>query len=98
MEQTSADGFRATLREWMEKARQDPIRILRKNGEMFVLMTFDEFEKTQIELAELRGIAKGLSDVVQGRVKPAYPTSHSKIIEKVKQRVLAERKKRVVGQ
>jgi prevent-host-death family protein len=97
MERTNADDFRSNLKEWMESARHEPIKITRKTGEAFVLINADEFEKIQIELASLRGVAQGLSDVVHGRVKKSHLKSSNSAIERAKERFLGKKSKKAVG-
>lgn len=97
MERTNADDFRSNLKTWMESAREEPIKITRKTGEAFVLVNADEFEKMQIELASLRGVAQGLSDVIHGRVKKSELKSTNSAIERAKERVLGKKVKKAVG-
>jgi prevent-host-death family protein len=97
MERTSANEFRSNLKDWMETARTEPIKITRKTGESFVLLNSDEFEKLQIELANLRGISQGLSDIVQGRTSKSTPESTNNAIERAKEKVLGKRTKKAVG-
>ena len=88
MERTTADQFRANMREWMEMAESKPIKITRKSGEAFVLMNADLFEKMQLDLASARGIAAGLSDVIQGRVHPGTAESTKAAMERGKARAI----------
>ena len=97
MERTNTDDFRSNLKEWMESARNEPIKITRKTGEAFVLINAEDFEKIQIELASLRGIAQGLSDVISGKVKRSDGNSTDSAIEKAKNRVLSKKSKKAVG-
>lgn len=97
MDKTNANDFRANLKEWLEAARTEPVKITRKSGEAFVLMNADEFENIQIELANLRGVAKGLSDAIQGRTRIADRESIDSAIARAKERVLGKRKKKAVG-
>ena len=97
MDRTNSNDFRANLKEWLEAARTEPVRITRKSGESFVLLNADEFEKMQIELAGLRGVARGLSDVVHGRVRTATPESVGAAVDRAKARVLGKRSKKAVG-
>jgi len=97
MDRTNANDFRANLKEWLEAARAEPVKITRKSGESFVLINADEFEKMQVELASLRGVARGLSDVAQGRVRAATPESTGTAIDRAKARVLGKRSKKAVG-
>jgi prevent-host-death family protein len=97
MERTNTNDFRSNLKEWMETARSGPIKITRKSGESFVLVNAEVFEGLQIELANLRGIAQGLSDVVQGRTRLASSESTNNAIERAKERVLGKELKKAVG-
>lgn len=97
MDRTNANDFRANLKEWMEAAKSEPVKITRKNGESFVLLNADEFEKIQIELASLRGVAHGLSDALQGRVRNAKTQSIEATLDRAKERVLGKRPKKAVG-
>ncbi|OFZ17758.1 MAG: hypothetical protein A2Z20_02685 [Bdellovibrionales bacterium RBG_16_40_8] len=97
MDRTNANDFRANLKEWMEAARKEPVKITRKSGDAFVLMNADEFEKLQVELASLRGITRGLSDVAHGRVRPSMAESTGGAIERAKARVIGKRSKKAVG-
>ncbi len=97
MERTNADDFRTNLKGWMESARNEPIKITRKTGEAFVLINADEFEKIQMELASLRGVAQGLSDVANGKVQKSQAKSTDTAIQRAKNRVLSKSKKKAVG-
>lgn len=95
MDRTNADNFRSNLKEWMEAARSEPVKITRKSGEAFVLLNAEEFEGMQVELANFRGVAQGLSDVVHGRTRKGTPKSTTSAIERAKDRVLGKKKKAV---
>ena len=98
MERTNANEFRSNLKEWMEAARKEPIRITRKSGESFVLLDANTFEKMQLDLAKLQGITGGLMDVVQGRLQQSTVDSTTKILNKSKARALAGKTiKKAVG-
>jgi len=98
MDRTNANDFRANLKEWMEAAKVEPVKITRKSGDSFVLMNADEFEKIQVELASLRGVAHGLSDALQGRVRKSNDHSIESATDRAKERVLGHRvKKKAVG-
>lgn len=97
MNRINANDFRANLKEWMDTASEGPVKITRKSGEAFVLLNADEFEKIQLELASLRGIALGLSDVVHGNVHDSTPESAKSAINKARERVLGKQEKKAVG-
>lgn len=98
MDRTNADDFRSNLKEWMEAARSEPVKITRKSGEAFVLLNADVFEKMQLDLAQLKGLTAGLLDATQGRVRPASAQSSKDSLARAKSRALAAKKsKKAVG-
>lgn len=92
MNRTSADQFRSNMKEWMEAARSEPVKITRKSGEAFVLLNADIFEKMQLDIARLQGLTASLLDVSQGRVNPATEISTADVFAKAKQRALTIKK------
>lgn len=98
MDRTNANDFRANLKEWMEAARSEPVKITRKSGEAFVLLNADEFEKMQLDLARLQGLTSSLTDVAQGRTSPATEQSTRDALARAKARALGSKKpKKAVG-
>lgn len=98
MPRTNTDQFRTHLKEWMETARTEPVKITRKSGEAFVLVNADDFEKMQMELVRLQGLTASLIDVAQGRVTPATEKSTAEVFERARKRATASRKnKKAVG-
>jgi len=97
MDQTNANDFRMNLKEWMETARSEPVKITRKSGEAFILLNADNFEELQMELATLRGVVKGLTDAVKGRTKPASTKSTETAIENARNKVFGKKSKKVVN-
>ena len=98
MDRTNANDFRTNLKEWMEAARKEPVKITRKSGEAFVLVDADSFEKMQLDIAKLQGLNAGLMDAVQGRVAPGTAQSTANALSRAKARALAARKtKKAVG-
>ena len=98
MDRTNANDFRSNMKEWMEAARKEPVKITRKTGEAFVLLNADEFEKMRLELARLQGITTGLMDVAQGRISPATERSTADALARAKARALTDKKtKKAVG-
>ena len=67
MDKTNAQDFRTNLKEWLDLAEKEPIKVTRKSGEAVVIVNSEEFEKMQTELAHLKGLAKGLSNSLTGR-------------------------------
>lgn len=98
MDRTNAEQFRANMKEWMEAARNEPVKITRKSGESFVLVNADIFEKMQLDLTRLQGLTASLVDVAQGRVSSATEKSTAEVFERAKKRALSSKKgKKAVG-
>ncbi|MBC7421344.1 MAG: type II toxin-antitoxin system Phd/YefM family antitoxin [Bdellovibrio sp.] len=94
MDRTSADQFKSNMKEWMEAARSEPVKITRKSGEAFILLNAEIFEKMRLDLARLQGLTTSLLDVAQGRVSPATEKSTADVFAKAKQSVLLAKKTR----
>jgi prevent-host-death family protein len=92
MDRINANDFRTNMKEWMEAARAEPIKITRKTGEAFVLISADVFEKMRLDLARLNGLTAGLMDIAQGRVNPSIPQSTANALARAKSRAIAGRK------
>lgn len=92
MDRTNANDFRANLKEWLEAARSEPVKITRKSGEAFVLVNADDFERMQLELARLQGVTSGLMDMAQGRVTPPTEKSTKEAFARAKARALGQKK------
>ena len=92
MDRTNANDFRSNMKEWLEAARVEPVKITRKSGESFVLLNADIFEKMQLELARFKGLSTSLMDVVHGRVSPVTSKATKEIFERAKTRALSAKK------
>lgn len=97
MDRTNADQFRANMKQWLEAARNEPVKITRKSGEAFVLLNADLFEKMQIDLARLEGLTASLIDAANGRLTPASDRSTAEVFERAKKRALNHKKTKKVG-
>ena len=99
MDRTTANDFRANLKEWMETTRSEPVKITRKSGEAFILLNADEFEKMKLDLARFKGLTSSLMDATQGRVKSASAQSTRGALSRAKSRALAsKRSKKASGE
>ena len=98
MDRTNANDFRSNMKDWLEAARKEPIRITRKSGESFVLLDADTFEKMQLDLVRLQGLTASLVDSIQGRVNHATDESTRDALNRAKARVVnSSRNKKAVG-
>jgi len=84
MDKTNAQEFRSNLKEWMDTAENEPVKITRKSGESFILLNSSQFEKMQLELTHLRGLAQGLSDSLNEKTKLMNEGSLKDIFSKAK--------------
>ena len=98
MDRTNANDFRSNMKEWLEAAREEPVKITRKSGEAFVLLNSEVFEKMQLDLARLQVLSTSLVDVAQGRVSRATDQSTRHTMSRAKVRALHSKKaKRAAG-
>jgi PHD/YefM family antitoxin component YafN of YafNO toxin-antitoxin module len=68
MENTSPKKFRAELKDYLDLASNEPIRIQRRSGDSFILMNENQYAELQNEIASLQRRLLGLSEVLDGRV------------------------------
>lgn len=98
MDRTNANDFRSNLKEWMDAARSEPVKITRKSGEAFVLLNADDFERMQLDLARLQGLAASLVDAARGRTSRVTEQSSNDVFARAKARVHGAKKtKKAVG-
>lgn len=97
MNKTNADQFRSNMKEWMETARKEPVKITRRSGESFVLINAEIYEKMQLRLARLEGLTASLTDKVQGRTKLFTDELIDDVFAQAKKQAHANRKKKAVG-
>lgn len=99
MDRTNANDFRSNMKEWMEAARVEPVKITRKTGESFVLLNAEIFEKMQLELARMQGLSAGLMDMAQGRMQTSTEQSTKAVLGRAKAKALGAKKhKKAVGE
>ena len=70
MQSANAKKFRAGLREYMEAAVSEPVRINRRDGQSFVLMSEQVFDDFRNEIQSLQRRLLGMSEIVDGKTKP----------------------------
>ncbi len=69
MKNTSPKQFRAELKDYLDLAAKEPIRIQRRSGENFILLKEDAYQSLQEELVSLQRRLLGMSQVVAGETK-----------------------------
>lgn len=66
MKITNPKQFRAELKDYLDLAAKEPIRIQRRSGENFILMKEDAFQNLKNEISSLQGQLLGMSQILAG--------------------------------
>jgi PHD/YefM family antitoxin component YafN of YafNO toxin-antitoxin module len=69
MQSTNPKQLRAELKDYLDLAAKEPIRIQRRAGDSFILLKEDSFEEMQQEILSLQRRLLGMSEVVSGQTK-----------------------------
>ena len=69
MQSTNPKQLRAELKDYLDLAAKEPIRIQRRAGDSFILLKEDSFEEMQQEILSLQRRLLGMSEVVSGQPK-----------------------------
>lgn len=67
MESTNPKKLRAELKDYLDLAASEPVRIQRRTGENFILMSEDAYATLQNEVVSLQRRLLGLSQAVEGK-------------------------------
>lgn len=67
MESTSPKKLRAELKDYLDMATAQPIRIQRRSGENYVLMNEAQYAEMQNEISSLQRRLLAMSDIVDGK-------------------------------
>ena len=78
MESTSPKKLRAELKDYLDLAANQPIRIQRRSGENYILMNENKFLDLQNEISSLQRRLLAMSDVVDGKTSE-YPGKVSRL-------------------
>lgn len=66
MNQTNPKKLRAELKDYLDHAAKEPVRIQRRSGESFVLMNESLYANMQNEILSLQRRLLGMSDALSG--------------------------------
>lgn len=69
MRNTNPKQFRAELKDYLDMAAKEPIRIQRRSGENFILLKEEMFQGLQEEIVSLQRRLLGMSQVITGETK-----------------------------
>lgn len=64
MQNTNPKQFRAELKDYLDLAAKEPVRIQRRSGENFILLREESYEELQGEIYSLQRRLLGMSQIV----------------------------------
>lgn len=67
MESTSPKKLRAELKDYLDMATNEPIRIQRRSGENYILMSENQYADLQNEISSLQRRLLAMNDIAEGR-------------------------------
>ena len=67
MQNTNPKALRAELKDYLDLANKEPIRIHRRSGESFILLNEEKFNALQSEIVSLQRRLLGMSDALSGK-------------------------------
>lgn len=69
MENTNPKKLRAEMKDYLELAKTEPIRIQRRTGESYILLNEEEYSKMQLEIISLQRRLLSMSNILDGEVE-----------------------------
>jgi PHD/YefM family antitoxin component YafN of YafNO toxin-antitoxin module len=73
METTNPKQLRAELKNFLDLASGEPVRIQRRSGETFILMNESQYAQMQNEILSLQRRLLGMADALTGKGKEYTP-------------------------
>jgi PHD/YefM family antitoxin component YafN of YafNO toxin-antitoxin module len=70
MKSANAKNFRSELKDYMDAAVSEPVRINRRDGQSFILMSEQIYEGFRDEIQSLQRRLLGMNEMVDGKTKP----------------------------
>ena len=70
MQSANAKKFRSELKDYMDAAVGEPVRINRRDGQSFILISEQIYADFQSEIQSLQRRLLGMSEIVDGKTKP----------------------------
>ncbi len=78
MQNINPKKFRAELKDYLDLAMDEPIRIQRRSGESYILLSEDAYAQMQNEISTLQRRLLSLTEVLSGNAK-AYQRGGAKL-------------------
>ncbi|MEI8346361.1 MAG: hypothetical protein WCG27_02770 [Pseudomonadota bacterium] len=70
MQSANAKKFRSELKDYMDAAVSEPVRINRRDGQSFILMSEQNYDEFRNEISSLQRRLLGMNEIVDGKTKP----------------------------
>ncbi len=69
MQNTSPKQLRAEMKDYLDLATKEPIRIQRRSGESYILIKEDSYRNLHEEISSLQKRLLGMSQIISGETK-----------------------------
>ena len=79
MESTNPKKLRAELKDYLDLATKEPVRIQRRSGENFILINEDIYADLQNEIVSLQRRLLGMSQAAEGKGKEYKPGDRDRL-------------------
>ncbi|MBS1983116.1 MAG: type II toxin-antitoxin system Phd/YefM family antitoxin [Bdellovibrionales bacterium] len=70
MRSANAKQFRSELKDYMDAAASEPVRINRRDGQSFILMSEQVYDEFRNEIQSLQRRLLGMSEIIDAKTKP----------------------------
>lgn len=70
MQSANAKKFRSELKDYMDAAVAEPVRINRRDGQSFILMSEQVYDGFRNEIESLQRRLLGMNEIVDGKTTP----------------------------
>ncbi|MBF0313370.1 MAG: type II toxin-antitoxin system Phd/YefM family antitoxin [Oligoflexia bacterium] len=77
MQNTNPKQFRAELKDYLELAEKEPIRIQRRSGESYILLKEQDYQGLQEEIISLQRRLLGMSQAISSKGRDYKTGDHS---------------------
>ncbi len=79
MQNTNPKKLRAELKDYLDLAMDEPIRIQKRSGESFILLAEDSYAKMQNEIVSLQRRLLSLTEAFEGNAKEYSPNKKTRL-------------------
>lgn len=79
MQNTNPKQLRAEMKDYLDLAAKEPIRIQRRSGESYILLKEDSYRNLHEEISSLQKRLLGMSQFVSGETKEYKVGDHERL-------------------